>query len=82
MEQNNFIIAPDEPILVTGAAGFIGQRVVRQLLDYGFRRVRCLLRPSADAAGVKSLSALCRDSAQVEIIRGNLLRREDRKSVV
>jgi nucleoside-diphosphate-sugar epimerase len=77
MEQNNFIIAPDEPILVTGAAGFIGQRVVRQLLDYGFRRVRCMVRPSADAAGVESLSALCRDGAQVEIIRGNLLRRED-----
>ncbi len=77
MDYDTYIIGPDDRILVTGAAGFIGQRVVRQLLDYGFRRVRCLVRPSADAAGVNSLSALCRDSAQVEIIRGNLLRRED-----
>jgi nucleoside-diphosphate-sugar epimerase len=77
MEQNSFIIGPDEPILITGAAGFIGQRVVRQLLDYGFRRLRCLVRSSADAARAEAFSALCRDGAQVEIMRGNLLRGED-----
>jgi len=77
MDHDTYIIGPDDRILVTGAAGFIGRRVVRHLLDYGFRNVRCFVRPSADPARAESLSALCRDGAQMEIMSGNLLRRED-----
>src|SRR2546429_9464963 len=77
MDYDTYIIGPDDQILVTGASGFIGRRVVRHLLDYGFRKVRCFVRPSADPARVKSLSALCRDGAHVEIMSGNLLRREE-----
>jgi nucleoside-diphosphate-sugar epimerase len=77
MEGNAFIIGPDDPILVTGAGGFIGQRVVRQLLDYGFRKLRCFIRASADPGRVNALSALCPESASMEIIHGNLLQRED-----
>ena len=76
-EADTFIIGPDDLILITGATGFIGRRVVRQLLDYGYRNLRCLVRPSADASRTKGLSALGRDGAHVEIISGNLLRRED-----
>ena len=42
------IIAPDERILVTGAAGFIGSRVVQNLVDRGFRNLVCFVRPSSD----------------------------------
>ena len=42
------IIGRDDPILVTGAAGFIGSRVVEQLLQRGFRNIRAFVRPSSD----------------------------------
>ena len=41
--EDSFIISPDDPILVTGAAGFIGSRVVENLLDRGFRNLVALL---------------------------------------
>ena len=43
-----WIVDPGQPVLVTGANGFIGTRVVKTLLDYGFRRVRCFVRPSSN----------------------------------
>ena len=48
MEQKeSFIISPNDPILVTGAAGFIGSRVVEGLLDRGFRNLISFARPSS-----------------------------------
>ena len=69
--HGHFLAGLDDVILVTGAAGFIGCRVVERLLELGFRNVRCLVRPSADAARLASLTR------RVEIIRGNLLSRDD-----
>jgi len=37
--QGSFIAEPDDRILVTGAAGFIGSRVLQCLLDRGFRNL-------------------------------------------
>lgn len=71
------IIGPSDPILVTGATGFIGSRVVQSLADRGFHNLRCLVRPSCDAAKVRTLSTLLSDRAQVEVVRGNLLSPED-----
>jgi len=68
-----YLIGPDDLILVTGAAGFMGPRLVRRLLERGFRNLRCLVRPSADAARVQALSALSGNGAQIEFVRGNLL---------
>ena len=51
----NAIIGWDEPILVTGASGFIGTRVVRTLLEYGFRDVGCFVRSARGAGSLESL---------------------------
>ena len=73
--QNEMLIEPDDLILVTGASGFIGKRVVQRLIDTGFRNVRCLVRPSSKSklSGLLSIG----NAGEVEIVRGNLLSRED-----
>ncbi len=59
--SDSFIIGPDDRILVTGATGFIGSRVVESLVDRGFRNVVCFARPSSDLskleAGIKRPTA-------------------------
>jgi nucleoside-diphosphate-sugar epimerase len=74
--EGEFIIGPHDPILVTGASGFIGSRVVERLLDLGFRDVRCFARPSRD---ISDLGAIARryDRADVTVVRGNLQSRAD-----
>src|SRR5271157_606541 len=71
------IVGADDPILVTGAAGFIGRRVVRHLLDHGFNKVRCFVRCSADLERVQALIDPGCERARIEIVAGDLLRRED-----
>src|SRR3954469_25028804 len=74
--QDN-IISPDEPILVTGAAGFIGPKLVEGLLNYGFRNLRCLMRPGGNPEKLTKYAEQIGGNARVEIIYGNLLSRED-----
>src|SRR2546425_5054276 len=76
MERDAFIIGPDDPILVTGATGFIGSRLVESLLDRGFRNVRCFARLSSEVATVEAAGRR-HAGAGVEMIKGNLLSRED-----
>jgi len=76
-ETDGVIVKRDDPILVTGATGFIGSRLVVNLLDRGFRNVRCFIRPSSDVARIEVLNDLGRNGARIEVIRGNLLSRED-----
>jgi nucleoside-diphosphate-sugar epimerase len=73
---NGYIVNPEETLLVTGANGFIGSRVVRSLLTHGFKRVRCFTRSTGNA---KSLEALAEEFsfANVEIVKGNLLSRDN-----
>ncbi|MFZ0743828.1 MAG: NAD(P)-dependent oxidoreductase [Terracidiphilus sp.] len=75
-EQTEFIIDPDDLILVTGSNGFIGPKVVQSLLAYGFRNIRCFARPSAKTSKV---AALCQrtDAARLRVFQGNLLSKED-----
>jgi nucleoside-diphosphate-sugar epimerase len=77
MEQDGFVIGRDDRILVTGATGFIGARLVNSLLGHGFRNLRCFVRPSSAVTKLESLKVKCRDGARIELFEGNLLSRED-----
>jgi len=70
-------VEPDDRILVTGAAGFIGLRVVEGLLDRGFRNLVCFVRPSSNTAGLDALINGRRQPARIDVIKGNLLSRAD-----
>jgi nucleoside-diphosphate-sugar epimerase len=73
----SFVVSQDDPILITGAGGFLGSRVVQRLLDSGFRNLRCFARPSSHSARLDAIAGRQRDGAGVEIIRGNLLSADD-----
>lgn len=69
------------PILVTGARGFIGKWVVARLLERGFTRIRCLVRP-ASSKPAKSLFPGARENDErFELVEGNLLSREDCRTI-
>jgi uncharacterized protein YbjT (DUF2867 family) len=55
----------DSPILVTGATGYIGGRLVRRLLDAGYR-VRCFAREPRKLSARDWI-----DHPRVEIIQGD-----------
>ncbi len=77
MISQDAIINTNDPILVTGAAGFIGARVVRTLADAGFRHIRCLVRPSSDTARLRNSLNGHSSIVAEEMVSGNLLSRED-----
>ena len=59
--------ASSDVVLVTGATGYVGGRLVPRLLDAGYR-VRCLVR---DASRLQGRSWL----AHVEVVTGDVLQR-------
>jgi nucleoside-diphosphate-sugar epimerase len=64
------------PVLVTGAAGFVGSRVVATLLRLGFERVRCGVRPSSDL-GLLQAGIPAEHANRCQIVEANLLSREE-----
>jgi len=80
MELNDSIVRSTDLILITGASGFIGSKVVETVLADGFANLRCLVRSSSDLTNLqKSISAF--DKATIEVVEGNLLSRDDCKQV-
>lgn len=70
------VVSRDEVILVTGANGFIGFKVLETLLQYGYRSIRCFGRAPSLEVKVRELSKSFVD-AKVEVVQGNLLNRQD-----
>jgi nucleoside-diphosphate-sugar epimerase len=71
--------APDRNtrLLVTGANGFIGAKVVETLLSDGYRNVRCLVRSVANRTD-RLFDVVGRfPAASVEVLEGNLKSRQD-----
>lgn len=75
--HDSFIIAPDDRILITGAAGFIGSRVVESLVNRGFRNLVCFTRPSSEVAAIEAIIKRRPLGARIEVFKGNLLSRAD-----
>jgi nucleoside-diphosphate-sugar epimerase len=76
VEESN-IIAKDSRILVTGSNGFLGVRVVAELLRRGYRNVRCFVRPSSKLARLQEVIAYHGAEREVELVVGDLLSRDD-----
>lgn len=73
--NQNWIVSAQSPVIVTGAAGFIGQKVVAALLRHGFQNIRCLVRPSSN---LKALNHLREQSGdRIQFVLGNLLSQSD-----
>lgn len=72
-DHSSFIVGPKDAILITGASGFIGSRLLAALLAREFQDLRCFVRPSS-----RSEEFLAQyNDPRVRVIRGNLLSRED-----
>jgi len=74
--EKSFIAGPDDVVLVTGGAGFIGKRVVSSLLEYGMRRIRCLVRSPGSASKLQDLCSKV-GAAELDVFQGNLLSLDD-----
>jgi nucleoside-diphosphate-sugar epimerase len=73
---DELIINTKQSILVTGASGFIGSRVVDKLLEFGFKKISCFTRLSSNLKPL--LNVLDKyDCREISIIKGNLLSDED-----
>lgn len=76
MFQDEMIIDENDVILVTGASGFIGSRVVKNLLDKGFTNLRCLIRnPNSIKKLENDINPELKEN--IQFIVGNLLSRGD-----
>lgn len=75
MNDNQYIIDHKELILVSGAGGFVGSKVVETLLKYGYKNIRCLIRTTRTKLELEQRAKEC--LANIEFIQGNLLERKD-----
>jgi nucleoside-diphosphate-sugar epimerase len=76
MKNSSNFINKDDLILITGANGFIGKKLVGNLLERGFTNLRFFARPSGDLTHLESIIADHPDR-NIDIVKGNLLSRDD-----
>jgi len=76
MSHNDLVITFYDPILITGASGFIGSKVVETLLASGYKNLRCFVRPSSNLTTLKQMVGSFENS-KIDLIEGNLLSPED-----
>jgi nucleoside-diphosphate-sugar epimerase len=75
--NSDHIASKNDLILITGSSGFIGSKVVEILLEYGFRNLRCFVRPSSDLGRLENTVNQFDARMDLEIIAGDLLSPED-----
>jgi nucleoside-diphosphate-sugar epimerase len=75
--SGSWLIGPQDRVLVTGAGGFIGAKVVESLLDRGHSRIRCLVRPSGSRSRLEGVLQRRGALPDVEIVSGDLTSRAD-----
>jgi len=73
--KQDWIIDKSDLILITGANGFIGSRVVETLLEYGFTKLRCLVRSNRNLPKLQHIANSSK--ADVEFYQGTLFSQED-----
>jgi nucleoside-diphosphate-sugar epimerase len=73
----DYVVDPDDRILITGSNGFIGVRAVHTLLEYSFTNLRCFARPSSHLDRLKEVVDRFPAGTDVELIRGDLLSQND-----
>jgi nucleoside-diphosphate-sugar epimerase len=71
------IVSEEEHLLITGSNGFIGAKVVEQLLACRFTNLRCFVRPSSNLESLKKALEQHSDTKTVELVFGDLVSRED-----
>ncbi|MCG8569288.1 MAG: NAD(P)-dependent oxidoreductase [Spirochaetes bacterium] len=76
MINNDYLINNNDLILITGANGFIGSKVVELLCEYGFNNLRCFVRPSGNLTKLKKIITKNKEKS-IEIFKGNLLDPDD-----
>lgn len=79
--NDDYIINADDRILITGSNGFIGSKVVKTLLSYGFRNLRCFVRPTSNLDNIERIVGSF-EKVNVEFVKGNLLSADDAKRAV
>jgi len=70
------IIQKDHLILVTGATGFIGQRVLERLMECGYRNLRCLVLSTVDPEPLIKVADR-HEGVELEVYRGSLESEQD-----
>jgi nucleoside-diphosphate-sugar epimerase len=75
--NTDYIASTDDYILVTGSNGFIGANVVEILLEYGYRNIRCFVRPSSQLDRLEKAIAKFDSGSNVQLVSGDLLSQED-----
>ena len=80
--STDYVVNSDNRILVTGSNGFIGVRAVNTLLQYRFTNLRCFVRRSSHVDRLKEVIDRFPAGSGVELIRGDLLSRDDCREAV
>lgn len=79
--SEKWIIGRNDPVLITGAGGFIGKCVLKEILERGFTDVRCFVRPTTSASKIESIAGEERKK-NIRVIKGNLLSKDDCRNAV
>ena len=77
LKGRTYVSDSSRVVLVTGAAGFIGCRVVAALLGEGCERVRCFVRPTSRLDRLSGVIAQHDAAERVEVVAGDLMSPQD-----